>query len=77
MKYIILKIKWMTCSACSSWLEKYLKRQKWIISANVNLVLATAEIEYESLNIKDIEWFIADVGFQSWWEFKWIWEKFN
>lgn len=75
MKYIILKIKWMTCSACSSWLEKYLKRQKWIISANVNLVLATAEIEYEWLNIKDIEWFIADVGFQSWWEFKWIDEE--
>lgn len=75
MKYIVLKIKWMTCSACSSWLEKYLKRQKWIISANVNLVLATAEIEYEWLNIKDIEWFIADVGFQSWWEFKWIDEE--
>ena len=51
MKYIILKVKWMTCSACSSWLEKYLKRQKWIISANVNLVLATAEIEYEWLSI--------------------------
>ena len=75
MKYTILKVKWMTCSACSSWLEKYLKRQKWIISANVNLVLATAEIEYEGITIKDIEWFISDVGFQSWWEFKWIDEE--
>ena len=75
MNKITLKVKWMTCSACSTWLEKYLNRQKWIKSASVNLVLATADIEYENISIEEIEWFIADLWFQSWWEFTWIDEE--
>ena len=39
MQKQILKISGMTCSACSSGLEKYLNKQKGIISASVNLVL--------------------------------------
>ena len=39
----------MTCSACSNGLEKYLNKQKGIISASVNLVMASAQIEYDFL----------------------------
>ena len=66
MKRIILKIGDMSCSACSSGLEKYLNKQDGIISANVNLVLANAMIEYEdNLEIKDLERFIKEAGFKS------------
>ena len=40
MKKVILKIEGMTCSACSSSLEKYLLRQKGIDDALVNLVMS-------------------------------------
>ena len=62
----------MTCSACSSGLEKYLNKQKGIQSANVNLVLSIATIEYENLSKKEIEKFIQNAGFESLGEFKGI-----
>ena len=56
MKKIILSIDGMTCSACSSGLEKYLNKQDGVISASVNLVLAQALIEYEdNLTIEQLE----------------------
>ena len=75
MKKIILRIEGMTCSGCSSGLEKYLNKQKGIINANVNLVLSIATIEYENLNLKDIEKYIKEAGFKSLGEFKKIEEK--
>ena len=66
MKKIILDIEGMTCSACSNGLEKYLKKQKGITDAYVNLIMATAMIEYdETLQISDIEKFIEEAGFKS------------
>ncbi len=67
MKKVMLKIDGMTCSACSSGLEKYLNKQKGIKSANVNLVMANALIEYdeEKLSIKQINNFIKKAGFKS------------
>jgi len=66
MKTIILNIEGMTCSACSNGLEKYLKKQKGIKDASVNLVMATAMIEYdEKLSTKDLENFIEEAGFKS------------
>lgn len=66
MKKIILKIEGMSCSACSSGLEKYLNKQDKIISASVNLVLAQAMIEYEdTLEAKEIEEYIKEAGFKS------------
>lgn len=66
MKKIILSIDGMTCSACSSGLEKYLRKQNGIISASVNLVLAQALIEYEDeLNVEDLEKFVKEAGFIS------------
>ena len=70
MKKIVLRIDGMTCSACSSGLEKYLLKQKGILSASVNLVLSLATIEYENLEIKDLERFVKEAGFQSLGEFK-------
>lgn len=66
MKKIVLNIEGMTCSACSNGLEKYLNKQKGVISASVNLVMATALIEYEdSLSIKDLNRFVKEAGFKS------------
>lgn len=75
MKKIILQIEGMTCSACSSGLEKYLSKQKGIKSANVNLILSLATIEYDNINKKDIEKHIKDAGFKSLGELKKIKEK--
>ena len=66
MNKVILKIGGMTCSACSSGLEKYLNKQDGIKNASVNLVLSNALIEYDdTLNIKKIEEFIKKSGFES------------
>lgn len=66
MKKVILKIEGMSCSACSTGLEKYLNRQKGIVSASVNLVLAQALIQYEEeLSLSEIEKFVSEAGFKS------------
>ena len=77
MKKIVLKISGMTCSACSSGLEKYLNKQKGIIRASVNLVLSIATIEYDKILVKDIEKYIENAGFKSAGEFKNISEVEN
>lgn len=65
MKKVILKIEGMTCSACSSGLEKFLNKQRGI-KANVNLVLSQALIEYEdNISIEDINKYIKEAGFES------------
>ena len=56
----------MSCSACSSSLEKYLNKQQGIINATVNLVMSQAMIEYEdNLTIEDLNRFIKEAGFES------------
>lgn len=66
MKKVVLNIEGMTCSACSNGLEKYLNKQEGVISASVNLVMATAFIEYEdNLSIKDLNRFFKEAGFKS------------
>lgn len=66
MKKVILNIDGMTCSACSSSLEKYLKTKKKIIDASVNLVLAQASITYDdSVFLSEIETYIKEAGFKS------------
>ena len=66
MKKIVLNIEGMTCSACSNGLEKYLKKQDGVIDASVNLVMATAIIEYEEfLTVEDLERFVKEAGFKS------------
>lgn len=67
MKKILLKIDGMTCSACSSGLEKFLNKQEGIIKADVNLVMNNASIQYNEkiLDLKEIEKFIEKAGFES------------
>ena len=66
MKKIILKIEGMTCSACSSSLEKYLLKQKGIDDALVNLVMSSASIGYEeNITIDDLNRFVSEAGFKS------------
>ena len=66
MSKAILSISGMSCSACSNSLEKYLNKQKGIINASVNLVLAQALIEYDNtLTINDLNRFFSEVGFKS------------
>lgn len=67
MKKVLLKIDGMTCSACSSGLEKYLNKQDGISSASVNLVMNNANIEYDDskLTLEQIEKFVKKAGFES------------
>ncbi len=66
MKKVTLKIEGMSCSACSNGLEKFLKKQKGIINASVNLIMASAYIEYEdNISIKDLEEYVRKSGFKS------------
>ena len=67
MKKILLKIGGMTCSACSSGLEKFLNRQEGIESASVNLVMNNANIQYDEnmLSVEQIEKFVQKAGFES------------
>ena len=44
MKKVLLKIDGMTCSACSTGLEKYLNKQDGIKQATVNLIMNNAKI---------------------------------
>ncbi len=66
MKKVIIKVGGMTCSACSSGLEKYLNRQKGINAASVNLVMNNVSIDYdnESLTIEDLNKYINKAGFE-------------
>lgn len=66
MKKVLLKIGGMTCSACSSGLEKYLNKQDGV-TASVNLVMNNASIEYddEKLTLEDVEKFVSKAGFES------------
>ena len=67
MKKVLLKIDGMTCSACSSGLEKYLNRQEGIKTASVNLIMNNASIEYDNtkINLEQVEKYIEKAGFAS------------
>lgn len=66
MQKVILSVDGMSCSACSSGLEKYLNKQDGIINASVNLVLGQALIEYEdNLILDDLNRFVKEAGFES------------
>lgn len=72
MKKIILSIDGMTCSACSNGLEKYLSKQNGIKNVAVNLVMATANVEYDEkiLDVGKIAEYVKEAGFKSLGEFK-------
>ena len=67
MKKVLLKIDGMTCSACSSGLEKFLNKQDGIATASVNLIMNNASIEYDDskLTLEQVEKFVDKAGFTS------------
>lgn len=67
MKKVVLKIDGMTCSACSSGLEKYLNKQEGIKVASVNLIMNNAVIEYDDkkIDLNQVEKYIEKAGFLS------------
>lgn len=66
MKTVSLKIGGMSCSACSSSLERFLNKQPGISSASVNLLLNTADVVYDDsvLTLADVEAFVPKIGFE-------------
>ncbi len=66
MKKVIIKVGGMTCSACSSGLEKYLNKQDGINAASVNLVMNNVSIEYDEqkLTIENLNKYIDKAGFE-------------
>ena len=67
MKKVLLKIDGMTCSACSTGLEKYLNKQEGIKQATVNLIMNNANVEYDEkkLTLEQVEKFVEKAGFTS------------
>ena len=67
MKKVTISIDGMTCSACSNTIDKYLNKQDGILDANVNLVLAQANISYDEnkITLNDIDRFIEESGYKS------------
>ena len=67
MTKVLLKLDGMTCSACSSGLEKYLNKQDGIKEAVVNLVMNNASVEYDDtkLTLEQVEKFVEKAGFTS------------
>ena len=67
MKKVTISIDGMTCSACSNTIDKYLNKQDGILDANVNLVLAQANISYDEkkISLDDIDRFIEESGYKS------------
>jgi len=66
LNHLELRIKGMTCAACSSRVEKKLNRTDGIVKAAVNLATEKAVIEYngESIVPQEIEKVIADLGYR-------------
>ena len=66
MRKIILRIGGMSCSACSGGLQKYLNKQKGVINASVNLVMASASVEYndDEIDIDTLARYVENAGFE-------------
>ena len=64
-KQLNIGIDGMHCAACSARAEKALSQMKGVYSANVNLALEEASLEYDDklLNQNDFEKTIAALGF--------------
>ncbi|SET05394.1 Cu+-exporting ATPase [Natronincola peptidivorans] len=52
---VTLKIKGMTCTACSNKVEKALNKMEGILSANVNFAVEKATIEYDPKKVRLID----------------------
>jgi len=64
-KNIILPISGMTCASCAMTVEKALKKEEGIISANVNIATEKASVEYDSekIGVDKIKEVINNTGY--------------
>ena len=65
MKKITLKIDGMHCDGCASRLEKALNMKEHIKSAKVSFKEKKAIVEFDSIDKKEIEKYIEEIGFHS------------
>lgn len=66
MKKIILKVKGMSCTACSNRIEKILNKSDGISSASINFAAEKITIEYEpsKISLIDIKNKVSKIGFE-------------
>ncbi len=67
-KKVKLRVEGMSCASCVNAVEKALKSLDGVIKANVNLLMKSAEIEYDSLQIRDLNVFeniINNIGYEA------------
>ena len=66
MAKAVLKIHGMTCAACATRIEKGLNKVSGVKSANVNLAMERASIEFDEsqASVADFEKKVADVGYK-------------
>ena len=66
MKEVVLKIKGMHCTGCSTRLEKVLNNQDGVEDAKVSFEEAKAEIKYDEnqISLEEIKEVIVDAGFE-------------
>ena len=67
MKEVVLKIKGMHCTGCSTRLEKVLNNQDGVEDAKVSFEEAKAEIKFNEnqISLEEIKEVIVDAGFEA------------
>ncbi len=67
MKEVVLKIKGMHCTGCSTRLEKVLNNQDGVEDAKVSFEEAKAEVKFDESRIRldEIKEAIEDAGFEA------------
>ncbi|MDE7289106.1 MAG: heavy metal translocating P-type ATPase [Oscillospiraceae bacterium] len=58
-----LKISGMTCAACASRIERFVKKLDGVASASVNFAAESLTVDFEKLGIKDIEAAVVKAGY--------------
>lgn len=57
------KISGMTCAACASRIERFVKKLDGVTSASVNFAAESLTVDFEKLGIKDIEAAVVKAGY--------------
>ena len=57
------KISGMTCAACASRVERFVKKLDGVTDASVNFAAETLTVEYEKIGAKEIEAAVVKAGY--------------
>lgn len=58
-------VEGMTCAACQAHVEKAVKNLSGVKNCNVNLLKNSMEVEFENIEIKDIEAAVSNAGYKA------------